>query len=707
MNFSKNASIVFVCCLALVASACGGGGSSSSTDSTTTDGTTTADVSSVSNVPSMNLSAYDNTTSASGTASLNSLYLSASNDDELAPTYNVGDGIGQEGSRSTAFCEVNMQKEEVFRSGAVLAGDLCNVQTLEKYGIITVPTDGTRSTYHFDFSDDTYEETDDVQEAKCDDIPEENLDEKEWCLSEETQDDDDSMLLRVGVIGGTLEIDFCEGSSGGETLQIEANAQATADKTYVVSSTETDDWGGYENWINIAATITDFEKVVDGAVEFNDDSSITAEVTSHGGYGTGTINFEAHGAKGTGYNRVKGSFEGNYEDQATGTTQEFSGKVYAEYGGLTNVGTAKMSFSGSVPPFSAADMLYGVDEASINSALDALSSELGIAGLTADTLLCPNISDDYDENDNVKPMVEATDGQCPAFSDERVESFSITNAFVETDLGSTEVIQSALIIANEDSPFYDVVNAFDVSALTVAEKPAFTRAWDCTDDTITEVSFETIFNDLGETELMEFDAAMQACDALYELANGWDGAGGHDCYEEENSGEVDNFIDEGVDSADWGIIGGDGLTTSSQAQCKSNGVIIGEYIFLDPVDTSQYLYCLIDEDGVCNEFTYNPTTKSVGSPTKVSLNYGGGVTVTSMSFTVSNEAATGATITFNVPGLGNCSNTYTWSKPTFEGGIDEGADTFEMPEACTNAGIDDGAACEAFCYDTKSCYGEM
>lgn len=703
MNFFKKTSFILVSSMALLASACTGGDSSSSS-TTTTDGTTTADVSSISNVPSMNLSAYDNTTSTSGTASLNSLYLSASDDDdELAPTYSVGEGIGQEGSRSTAFCQVNMQKEEVFRTGAILAGDLCSVQTLEKYGVITVPTDGTRSIFHFDFSDDEFEETAEEQAAKCDDIPEENLDEKEWCLSEETQDADDSMMLRVGVIDGTLEIDFCDGASGSETLQIEANAKAADDKTYVVSSTETDDWGGYENWATIAATISDFEQVIDGDVEFNDDSSIAAEITTHGGYGTGTIHFEAHGAKGTGHNIVKGAFEGNYDDQATGTTQEFTGKVYAQYGGATNLGTAKMSFSGTVPPFAAPDMLYGVDEASQASILDALASELGIPGLTADTLLCPNMSDDFDENDNVKPMVEATDGQCPAFSDERVESFSITNAFVETDFGMTEVIQIALITSDDDSPFYDAVNAFDISALTVAAKPAFARNWDCTGSNVTEVSFETIFNSLSQTEIMEFDTAMQECEALYELANGWDGAGGHDCYEEENSGEVDNFIDQGMDAADWGVIGGDGVTTSAQAQCKSGGMIIGEYIFLDPVDITQGLYCLIDEDGVCNEFSYNSNSKSA---TGLNLNYGGGVTVTSMSFTVSNEAATAANITFNVPGLGSCTNAYTWSKPTFDGGIGEGDDGFEMPEACTNAGIDDGAACEAFCYDTKSCYGE-
>lgn len=661
---------------------CGGGGSTRAS----TEGT--ASVASLSSVPSVDLSDYDTSTSAS--ASLSALTTAKSAVVRSGPKH-FGEEMRAEGKPSRAGCESNAQKDEIIRMSQQAQLDRCYPEAMEAAGLITIP-EGSYALYHVV---PPAEEEEGMEESFCEEIPEEFEDERAACEGGGAGHPT-SIKIRIGRFANELRIDMCEGESGSESLVDEATYSADG-SVYTASVVRKGNWLGRAEGSSFAMTVDlgTTGTVTDGLVSLGDGSA-SATANIDGGFGSGLMQFTAAG----GSNTIGGAFAGEFVDPFTDVTTRFTGKAYAAFGGPTATGCAKFSFTGAPPPMRVQDMIpFGIDQAALSGFLQTLGVELGISITTANYLslnLCPNPDFDPEAFSNtVKPMVAAaSDGTCPTITNTGIECFAITVGTTEGDFGEEEVSQTFTTIADSASPFFESVNAFDLSTLDpTISAIAYSRNWDCTGD------FSPLnFANFTPAQMEILEARLQRCFALEEEAFGREGMGGYNCHQQEQMNGVNDLANEGPPN--FGSFGGEYQSTTGGTCTANSGV--PERLFADPLDTTTNRYCF-PNDGNCAEFSV-VNNAATGTPLVLSAG-GNSITITAINYVVGTP--TKATVTYRPATGPTCTQVYDVSQPTFDrppefgegggGGPGEGAGG--VPQVCIDTFGDDVTQeeCETLC----------
>ncbi|MFH1652905.1 MAG: hypothetical protein ABIE74_02515 [Pseudomonadota bacterium] len=618
---------------------CGGGSSSSSTDEAT------ASVKSLSSVPSIDLSSYDNSTSASANvAVLNSV------------SKGLGENLTEVGKSSRAGCEANMHKKEMIRMSQMSQLERCYPEAMEGIGLITIP-EGSYAYYNIK----PPEENNEQKGKMCDGIPDEDAERKAACMGEGEGGGGKgggSMKMRIGIIDGDLQIDMCEGRTGAEVLVNEATYAASG-SVYTADVIHIGQWGGQteRNSLNVIVDLGADGSVTNGLVNLGTAGTALATGNMSGGFGDGVMSFEAIASDSS--NRVSGAFAGSFVDPFTGTASSFTGKVYSRFGGAAATGCAKFSFGGSQPPMRVADMVpFDIPQNDLDNFLQAFGADLGIdidSTNYQNIYLCENPNFDWENPDpTIKPMIALTGGEtCGVITHTGLECFGISNIIRSGDFGN-EVSQGYTIIATSGSPYFDEVNAYDISGLSAAiTTPAFSRAWDCS-GTFESLDFENLFQTLGAEAI---EAAMRPCQELEEKAFGNEGMGGYDCGKQQQMNGVNDFAEGGGNvgtfDAEYGFKE-DGTNT-----CVPN--TIPGRLFVDVIDATANTYCVASE-GNCRSFDVVGTNAVIPTP----LAYGFGnvnLTITAISY---DDAVNPTTASFTFAGaIAPCTQVYFIEKHNF------------------------------------------
>lgn len=573
---------------------CGGSGGSSGAASggDSGGGGGEASVKSLSDIPTLDLSSYDNSENAS--ASISSPFPKSLS---LSATKGIGQNLREVGKISRAGCESNMHKKEIMRMSVQSQLERCYPEMMETLGLITIP-EGSYALYSL-----IPPEMDDQDKSKmCDNIPAEATEMKEKCLSGEGGGKGGKdMQLRIGRFDSELRIDMCEGGS----LVNEATYTAIGSK-YTGNVTHIGSWSGQseKHSFNIEVELGETGKVTDGVVTLGSDGWLNAVGNMIGGFGSGYMGFEAIGEDSS--NRVKGAFKGSFTDPFSGASSEFTGKVYSRFGGSSNTGCAKFSFTGTQPPMMLANMIpFNIGQDQLNGFLQSFGNELGIQITSSNyqsIKLCPNPNfDPENPSPTIKPMIVMTGATCPAVTNTGVECFSIKNIVRSTDFGSSTK-QVFRIILSSASPYYDEVNAYDIAAMSeVITTPAYSRNWDCTGD-LQAINFSALSRE-------DIESGMSECRALEEKAFGNRGMGEYDCGKQEQMNGVDEFAKGGGGADEFGQFGGEygfaenspGKTNTCPAQGEPGVPIRAGRLFVDKITDQQY--CIPDGTGSCPSFT--------------------------------------------------------------------------------------------------------
>ena len=695
MGFAHKQSFVgsFILVTLLVLQSCGS--STSSSGGGGSGGAGTASVDSLSSVPSNDLSSLDASTSSASIALQKSFSKSFSTSKSESVDLSVGKGLEdkdfrKEGGSSRAGCETNMQKQEIFAASQRVQLSRCYPEAMEKAGMITIPKD---SLALYEVIPPEFE--DNQASGMCDDIPEFDTKRREGCLEEanrrKTKGDANNIRMRLGIIGGELQIDFCEGGS----KNFEGSYSASG-SVYTARAKHIGSWQGNTEKDDFSMTVDlgTTGKVTSGAVTLGDGNA-TATGQHEGGFGSGKIIFAANSAG----NTVKGAFKGGFTDALSGKATSFTGKTMAKFNATK--GSAKFSFTGAPPPMRMSDMIpFNISAGQLASFLESLSAELGINLTTSNyttVQVCPNPNFDPESPLNtVKPMVAAGASGCATVTHTGVESFSISSGTKTNDFGGTEVVQTFTMIASDQSPFFTEVNAFDILALLeTIDTIAFTRTWDCS-GTFTKLDFGAF----TPTQLMAAGTALQACFELEEKARNNDGMGGYNCHEQENANAVNDFAKDGP--PDFGRYGGDLTATQAGTTCAVG--IAPERLFVNPVDPATNQYC-IPLDGRCDPITVNSGT-NVGTPDSDSgtITFSDTLTFSSFQFDANNPIDS-VVIVMTPQGQGSCNAGYVADQPTFtappvfggEGGGDTPGEDGFIPKACKDLGLTTENACRQHC----------
>jgi len=522
-----------------------GCGSATSSSDSSSGGTTTASTATLSSVPSVDISNLDVSQSSSSSSKLEVAALKANGMLELPEADSSTDatkGLAQNkaaGDSSRAGCEADSQKKEMIRHSQQAQLERCYPEAMESAGLITIPT-GSSAFYSITPPDDSKEQ----RKKGCDGIPADHKDEKAACQNGEGPGTN-GILLKIGrsADGKELDVDMCEGKEGSAKLANEGTYSTSGSK-YTTIATHCGSWGGNNECgaLNMTVDLGTTGKVSDGLVTLGDGTG-TADANMSGGFGSGTMHFQALGSDSS--NILSGIFKASFIDTRANVTNSFTGKTYAHFN--ANSGCAKFSFTGSPPPMPVKSMVpFDIPDSNLDNFLKSFGQQLGIV-LTktnyATVFLCPNSLNDPDNpSTSVAPMVQAVAGSpCASQTHTGVECFSITNGSSDGNFGEKKIKQTYLLIDNSKSSYYTEVNAFDLSKLTASsDKIAFTRNWDCT-GTFTPVNFTNLTQDQG-TKII---AGIQKCQALEEKARDNEGMGGHNCDQKEQQRGVDKFAQNG------------------------------------------------------------------------------------------------------------------------------------------------------------------
>ena len=626
---------------------CGGGGSASS--ATTTGGASdpgvgTASVKTLASIPSVDLANLDLST---GSTTTNLAVRKAISKD-------FKDALNKVGGSSRAGCEANMHKQEMIRMSQEAQLDRCYPEAMETVGVITIPeanADGTGyAIYKIKPPNGQDKGGKQVkfeqppggggpggdhqgeggpggdqggggqqgggssnQKSPCDNIPSDHTDEIAACKGGEGAGDK-GMLMKIGRIGNALKIYMCEGTDT-PTLVNESSYTADGSK-YTMVTTRKGTFNGHTegSTINVVVDLGTTGSVTDDKVDLGTDGTAKATGIIDGGFGKGSQTFEANAADDS--NIVSGVFSGDFKDPQ-GNQTTFTGKVYSQFGGATKTGTAQFGFTGKPPPMKVSNMIppdMATDQQ--DNFLLTFGSQLG-ATITADSLLCPNPDFDPQHPDQntagIPPMKVLEDGvtECEEVSNTGVESFSITNGTVAGNYGDS-VEQTFAIIANADSAFFDAVDAFDLSTLSLADATvALSGDWDCT-GTATELDFAVLMADSSAATTIE--TAMKSCQAIEEKARGNQGMGGYNCNQQQQQNGVNEISQQKPeDSVGGGRENGfGGPFRNETAKCGLDTV--PDHIFINPASAGKYC---ISTNGKCSEFD-----AVVGAPIPVDVSFG-------------------------------------------------------------------------------------
>lgn len=634
----------------------GGGGSAAVVPDDGEAGGGTASVQTLSALPTVDLSSYDSSSSAS--ASISALAPKSFASAELSEGLSAkvfGDKAREVGGSSRAGCESNMHKKEVFRMSQAAQLDRCYPEAMEKIGLISIPA-GSYAYYQIT----PPEKNDSEKGAMCDGIPAERTEEKAACEQGSDGPGGKTMLMRVGRFDNDLRVDMCQSGA----LENEATYTASGSQ-YTASIVRKGNFGG-RNESSSFSMLVDLGasgSVTDSIVTLGADGLVSATGRMIGGNGNGTISFDRNGTGASAYNIVKGAFNGGFTDPFSGTATSFTGKTYAKFDSLTGCG--KFSFTGSQPAMRVSDMIpFNIPANQQSQFLQTMGAQMGIPGLAIADKLCPNpLFDPENPSSTIKPMLLMTEAACGSVTNTGVECFSVVNGTSTTGLGTTEVTQTFTRIANSGSTYYDAVNAFDLATIdaTAVDSIAFARDWDCS-GVFTTVDFSSITPEAMQT-------AMLSCKDLEMKARNNDGMGGYNCGKGEQQNIVNDVADSGGGGDLFGTYGGE--YTRVATSCLNPG-IIPEKVLVNVVDANANTYC-VPRNGACTEFTVitsDPTPHAEFVPP--GLDMGNGVKLVFFNNYNMNGNPPNVNAAISANGA-PCSAGYTINRPEFTGGGSFGA----------------------------------
>lgn len=675
---------------ALILAGCGGGSGSSGTS--TTAGTA-ASTSSLATVPTTDLSTYDPSQSTSSSSSLSG-----------APSKSVGVSVTKatsaidpraEGRPDRSFCEQNVQKLELFRHAQQMSMPRCFLEAFETAGIIDRFPVGSLAITKFVPPAEKAADRSNI----CKNIPAERAAERTACESGNEGPGGGPIIARYGIIDGALQIDVCE--NGAHTNQ---STYTVSDGSATMDIVDIRTWQGQDNKASFSGTVSGISSVDNGVVTLSDsgDASVVAAVS--GGPGSGNISFDANKT----FYTIKGGFSGGFTDPFTSVVTTFVGQAYAKVG--ADSGCSKFSYTGNPPAMRVKDMIpFEISSPDqLASFLTNFGTQMGIDLTPANYTsinVCPN--PDFvpgTSGSDVKPMIVASGSQCASVTNTGVECFSIVNGRETNDFGGTKVVQTGKRVANSTVPYFDVVNAFDVSTISAtAGTIAFTRDFDCTGATTT-VDMTQVGQDVGQ----KIETSMKSCNDINEKARDNEGMGGYNC----SGGEMANTADQVKDqSPDFGLVGGAYAKTNSGVNpgaCQGAQTIAAmpSKIFVNVVNKDDGIYCIPTPDGergTCTKFKLNGLSVSQDTNgTALSISMGGSSDVNLKLIGLdfldgdgSTIKSTQAKMTFSSSLGANCNLVYNIEQPSFVPPTTPTAS--ELPDACKTRNITDPTACGAFC----------
>lgn len=667
------------------------GGTGSSSDTSTTG---VATVAALNTLPSTDISNIDYSSGA-GSSLIKSLTSKKATVSGV-PAKFLGENIGGVDDSSREGCEYNMMKKELKREGSMTTQPKCATEVMAEFGLIVIPGAGSSTTYLIDPPDGG------DQEAFCDDIPDEAVQEKEHCESGEGPGGPGgTILMTVGkTSAGALQLDVCEGDD--KIMEGEYSASGTVYDIDVRSIFKGFFEEGGEDKMRFDGTIDigDDGKVEKGVVTLGTDGDAVLTLTHEGSFGKGRMVYTAN--PNTKENEVMAYWNGNFTDPFTGVTNSFEDKVYALVGQTT--GCAKFEYGGDMPPESIQNLMpQDVDENDLDNTLDALSGEIGIE-LTPENyqsvFVCFNDGYDWENPDPAeKPMIPLQSGatSCPDVMHTDVGCFDITNVTVNKDYG-TETKQIFTVIDPADASQFATVNAFDLSTISsTVETPAYARGSSCDPTGATPVAFETLTFEQARV----FQENIERCFELSEDARG-EGMEDHNCGDQMMAEATNDFVEAGPPS--WCYAGGDHQLKAAQpTQCPR---IFFNDCLSDPNSNGNGEYCMPSYQG-CSKYTLvNGMAENLSLPITTEETEGD-ATVIGVGFNGGTTACVEMSAVYRLSNGSQVDCSYTCFQPTFNAPPDEGEhDYVEGAEAgeagfvnpvCLDAKITDPETCDNFC----------
>ena len=727
----------------LAVSGCGSLGGSSSSSATSSSGhktaptgipvetTTTAGTATVktlSTIPSVDISHLDFSQVAAAAASASrslpkhlAMKSVAVGGDDKGEQTGLGKNYNEIGNPSRAGCEANMHKKEMIRHSQEAQLDRCYPEAMERAlpEIFFIPDDGTLAYYKVS---PPSEEDKKSREKACDGIPKDHKEEIEQCKQGDEGPGGGAIYIRIGEVDSKLQVDVCEGENG---LTSESTYTADGSK-YTIKATHIGTFNGHNDKSDFSATVDlgTTGKVQKGVTDLGNGTVVAAARVS-GGFGSGTLGFEANGANKT--NIVKGLFKGGFKDQESGLETSFTGTAYAKFNATTGCG--KFKFVGAPPPMALKNMIpFDIAQDQVGNFLQSFGGQLGIE-VNSDNytsiLLCPNPDFDpagiADSNNEAAPMVvaDATTG-CAQITHTGVECFSIESG-TEQAAGVDDITQVFTIVDNATATFHSEVNVFDLSTITDGtDTIAFTRSWNCKGD-FTTIDFATFTS----TQMAAVEKEIETCFEIETKARRNNGMGDHDCNEKQSQGDIDDFAKEGGPT--HGKFDGN-LDLDQGGNCPL--ATTPPHLFINPEDPEKNEYCLA-LPGTCDTFTVD-VTNNVNSAKNLNIAAEGGTTITAINYTQSGDApASKVTITFK-SSAGSCQANYKVNQASFDkppdfdpnavdqnqqggpdggpdGGQDQGGPDLKpgdkgfLPTSCVKAGLTTETACRAHCSESHDC----
>lgn len=551
---------------------CGGGGGGSSETTGTTGGDTTssgADVSKVSNLPSVDLSDYDYSTTSSSNIAVAK-----------------GAGAGALGSTSSAYCHVRSMANEAIRMSKQVQLDKCFALAMEEGGLYAL-TAG-QATIVKVIMPDSYEEfggpegggggpgsggpgPQNVAVVTKGPSGEEGEEEFRSCESE-TGKLGGNILMKIepNAAGDQLQISMCEGSEGSESLVNVSTFTKSAADTYTISARHCGEFCGKTDCGDFAVTLSGVQSVASGVVTLGTDGQLSATGQFSGAFGSGRIAYSSI-AKSQ-LNEVSGSFHASFQEQGAEAT-DFTDAVYSRYGGSTKTGTSKHLFNGAFPAASVAELCgFGDLSGSQNLCYQDFSENLGMtvtAQNASSIKVCPQKNDD---GEFLGDQLSQT-GLCE-------ESGTDTESFKIGADGET-----ATVIADALSAFSSRVSAFDLSTIsgTVGDLSFSASEWNCSgtpDVTVDPTDFASLnaaaTKALKAVDTSALQTAIATCQTLEEELRNDQGIGGFNCFELEQAefheGEIG--VDSELDDEHLAFIpepcrGSNGAPSLSPEDCKT------------------------------------------------------------------------------------------------------------------------------------------
>lgn len=677
--------------VALAVAGLAGCGSSGSGAAAATGGDTTAtgaDVSSLTTLPTSDLSAYDTTESA---ASANLSVLGKSLTAKEIP------GARGAGKLCRACCEANMQKKQIFRSSVMAQQMRCVAEAFQKAGLITAGTND----YNI-YSITPPSDSSDDKTKKCKDIPDERTEERTACESGD-EGPKSGVLMRLGVFGGNeLRVDICKSKP---TL-VHQNEGTYSLSNGVVSTNvvHIGTFGSHSEKMSLSSTVTGMTGLDSDLVPTLNSSTGAADATARidSDFGSGTITFKRTEADKS--ITISGAFDGKVHEYNSDTDTTFVGKAYAQGGGTSNTVAAKFSFTGAPPPMKLSKIIpFDIPRAQLAAFLAVMSNQFGFEVTTTNytsLFVCPNpLFDPAAPSLAIKPMVlaDATTHACPTATHTGIECGTITNG--TEDSGFTgmrkKTTQTFTTLDCNDTTvktFYTAVSAFDLSTLTANITPiAFTRDWDCS-GTATALDFSALTRAQGET----LQAYMLKCDSLEERGRGNGGISEYDCSSRDGANAINDVKKAPPAEDNQGPIAGS--YSIGSGNCTTGAV--PSKLFINTIDKTANSYCFPDNKGGCATFGFavNPPSAS-GLPIDFKKGDGTIVSISGLSFV--GPPITTMDVTWSTP---SCTQRYTKDTAVSFTAPTEPADgkSDDFPTECVARGLTTPQACGDYC-QSHSC----